>query len=154
MAGYLRQSQATADAMTEDGWFRSGDLGYSIDAGSFVYLARIKDSLRLSGFLVDPREIEEFLAEHEAVERAQVVGLPQLGRGDVPVAFVKLRSHAGPGEEALIAYCRSGIAAYKVPRHVFFVDVFPTTPSANGDKVQKARLRELAVEYVAALHRP
>jgi len=72
----------------------------------------------------------------------------------VPVAFVKLRSHAGPGEEALIAYCRSGIAAYKVPRHVFFVDVFPTAPSANGDKVQKARLRELAVEYVAALHRP
>jgi len=154
MAGYLRHAQATADAMTEDGWFRSGDLGYSIDAGSFVYLARIKDSLRLSGFLVDPREIEEFLAEHEAVERAQVVGLPQLGRGDVPVAFVKLRSHAGPGEEALIAYCRSGIAAYKVPRHVFFVDVFPTAPSANGDKVQKARLRELAVEYVAALRRP
>ena len=99
MAGYLRQSQATADAMTEDGWFRSGDLGYTIDAGSFVYLARIKDSLRLSGFLVDPREIEEFLAEHEAVERAQVVGLPQPGRGDVPVAFVKLQADAGPGEE-------------------------------------------------------
>ena len=69
MTGYLRHSQATGDAMTEDGWFRSDDLGYSIDAGSFVYLARIKDSLRLSGFLVDPREIEEFLARHEGVER-------------------------------------------------------------------------------------
>jgi acyl-CoA synthetase (AMP-forming)/AMP-acid ligase II len=153
MAGYVRHSQATADAMTEDGWFRSGDLGYSIDAGSFVYLARINDSLRLSGFLVDPREIEAFLTQHEAVEVAQVVGLPQPGQGDVPVAFVKLRANAGTGEKALIAYCHSGIAAYKVPRHVFFVDAFPTTPSANGDKVQKARLREIAAEYVAALRR-
>ncbi len=153
MAGYLHQSQATVDAMTGDGWFRSGDLGYSIDAGSFVYLARIKDSLRLSGFLVDPREIEEFLAGHQAVERAQVVGLPLPGQGDVPVAFVKLRADTGTREEALIAYCRQGIAAYKVPRHVFFVDAFPTTPSANGDKIQKARLREMAGEYVGALGR-
>ena len=83
-----------------------------------------------------------------------MVGLPQPGRGDVPVAFVKLRADAGPKEEALIAHCRSGIAAYKVPRHVFFVDAFPTTPSANGDKIQKARLRELAAEYVAARRRP
>ena len=140
--------------MTEDGWFRSGDLGYGIDAGSFVYLARTKDSLRLSGFLVDPREIEEFLAGHEAVERAQVVGLPFRGQGDVPVAFVKLRADAVIGEATLIAYCRQSIAAYKVPRHVVFVDAFPTAQSANGDKIQKARLREMAAEYVGALSGP
>ena len=154
MTAYLRDPQATADATTEDGWFRSGDLGYSIDARSFVYLARIKDSLRLSGFLVDPREIEEFLAGHEAVERAQVVAISLPGQGDVPVAFVKLRAAAGPGEEALIAYCRRSIAAYKVPRHVFFVNAFPTTPSPNGDKIQKARLRHMAADYIAALDRP
>jgi len=104
MTGYLRHSQATGDAMTEDGWFRSDDLGYSIDAGSFVYLARIKDSLRLSGFLVDPREIEEFLARHEGVERPRwSASRNPVGRraGRVRQAPGGRRSQGGGADRAL-----------------------------------------------------
>jgi len=145
-AGYLNNPGATAEAMTGDGWLRSGDLGCTLDGTTFVYLARMKDSLRLSGFLVDPREIEEFLEGHGAVEIAQVVGIPSEAVGEVAVAFVRQRPGTTCTPAELISYCRPRIAEYKVPKHVFFVETFPTTPSANGDKIQKAKLREMAVE--------
>jgi acyl-CoA synthetase (AMP-forming)/AMP-acid ligase II len=151
MVGYLHNPGATADAMADGGWFRSGDLGYTIDRWSFVHLRRIKDSLRLSGFLVDPREIEEFLERHSAVKLAQVVGLSERGQDDLPIAFVQVHPGAACTAEELIAHCRAGIASYKVPRHIFFVDAFPTTPSPNGEKIQKTKLMELAAERLAAL---
>jgi fatty-acyl-CoA synthase len=151
MVGYLHNPGATADAMADGGWFRSGDLGYTIDRRSFVHLRRMKDSLRLSGFLVDPRETEEFLERHSAVKLAQVVGLSKRGQDDLPIAFVKVHPGAACTAEELIAHCRAGIASYKVPRHIFFVDAFPTTPSPNGEKIQKTKLMELAAERLAAL---
>ncbi len=146
---YVGNPAASAAARTADGWFRSGDLGYTCDATSFVFLARLGDSLRLRGFLVDPREIEEFLERHPAVAKAQVVGADGEA-GQVPVAFVQPRAGAALEPDALIAFARERIAGYKVPHAVIAVDGFPTTPSPNGEKVRKAELRERARAVLAA----
>ena len=112
LAGYLNNPEATAKAMTADGWFRSGDLGYREGKG-YVYLARMGDSLRLRGFLVDPAEIENCLIEHPSVSGAQVVGVKRTGEGDVAVAYVIVPGGAAD-EAKLIVHCRERMAAYKV----------------------------------------
>jgi fatty-acyl-CoA synthase len=134
--------------MTADGWFRSGDLGQVQPDGGFIYLARLKDSLRLGGYLVDPQEVEEQLQEHPAVEIAQLVGVWREQKGDVPVAFVRLRPGAQADEPELLGFARHRMASYKVPRRVLFVDEFPSTDGANGRKIQKSRLREIAREQL------
>ncbi len=144
LARYLNNPQATASAFTVDGWFRTADLA-TARAGGFVFTARLKDTLRLHGYLVDPVEIEEYLTGHPAVEAAQVVGVPGQS-GDQAVAFVRLAPGAVTSGAALIAFCRGRIADYKVPSHIVVVDAFPTVQGSNGTKVQKARLRELAAE--------
>jgi fatty-acyl-CoA synthase len=145
LAGYLNNPQATASARTADGWFRTGDLAMA-RAGGFVFTARLKDALRLHGYLVDPVEIEEYLTGHPAVAAAQVVGVPgPSGTGELAIAFVRLAPGAALSETDLIAYCRGRIADYKVPARIIAVEEFPTIQSSNGTKVQKARLREMAV---------
>ncbi len=139
---YLNAPEKTAAAFDPAGWFRTNDMGFTVDDRTLVYLARLGDSLRLAGYLVDPREIEDFLMQHEAIAVAQVVGVPG-DRGDVPVAFV-LPHAPGLTPEEVLAYCRGRIAAYKVPQRAVIVERFPTTPSANGEKIQKAKLREMA----------
>ena len=143
---YLGNPAATAASMTADGWFRSGDLGQVQPDGAFIYLARLKDSLRLGGYLVDPQEVEEQLQEHPAVQIAQLVGVWREHKGDVPIAFVRLRPGARADEPELLGFLRHRMASYKVPRRVLFVDEFPSTDSANGRKIQKSRLREIAQE--------
>jgi acyl-CoA synthetase (AMP-forming)/AMP-acid ligase II len=138
---YLNNVAATEAAFTTDGWFRSGDLCLD-EGGSFLYLARLKDSLRLRGYLVDPGEIEAHLAAHPAVGQAQVVGLSEPGRGDVAVAFAILRAPAEEG--ALLAHCREGLAAYKQPCRVLAVTEFPANNGPNGVKILKNKLREMA----------
>jgi fatty-acyl-CoA synthase len=143
---YLNNPEATAAAFTPDGWFRSGDLGWTRRDGGFVFSARLKDTLRLRGYLVDPAEIEEYLAQHPAVEAAQVVGVQRAGEGEVAVAFVRLRAGQATSEADLVDHCARGLAAYKVPRRIAFLDEFPTVDGPNGVKIQKTRLRELAAE--------
>ncbi len=138
---YLNNPTASAAAFTADGWFRSGDLAID-EGGSFLYLARLKDSLRLRGYLVDPGEIESHLTAHPAVAQAQVVGVGQPGRGDVAVAFVILAEAAD--EAALLAHCRAGLAAYKQPRRVLAVAEFPANNGPNGVKILKNKLRDMA----------
>ena len=138
---YLNNAAATAAAFTADGWFRSGDLCVD-EGGSFLYLARLKDSLRLRGYLVDPGEIEAHLAAHPAVAQAQVVGVNHPGQGDVAVGFVILREAAA--EAALLAHCRAGLAAYKQPRRVLAVAEFPANNGPNGVKILKNKLRDMA----------
>ena len=145
---YLANEEATRAARTPDGWFRTGDLGRTREDGSFVYLARIKDSLRVRGYLVDPAEIEEHLQRHAAVDLAQVVGVWREGEGDVPVAFVRLRAGAAAEPADLLEHCRRGIAGYKVPHAIEIVDAFPVAGGPNGDKIQKVRLRELAEQVL------
>ncbi len=151
MMGYYGNPEATKAAFTEDGFFKSGDLGYTVSENDYVFLSRIGDVLRLSGFLVNPLEIEAVLDAHPSVAVSQVVGI-EGPRGPMPVAFVLPKNGAGSAnvdEAALIAHCKKQIASYKVPHHVLTIAAFPFTPSANGNKIQKAKLREMAV---AALH--
>lgn len=147
MSGYLNNPVATAAVLGTDGWFSTGDLAYASGAG-FVYLSRLKDSLRLRGYLVDPTEIEAFLCRHPAVAAAQVVGVNRVGEGDVAVAFVRRGADAAD-EAALTAYCKAGMANYKVPRRIVFVDAFPQTHGPNGTKIQKNKLREMAETLLA-----
>ena len=143
MAGYFNDEDATAAAFTGDGWFRSGDLGYTTQNGGFVYLARLGDAIRLSGFLVSPAEIEEVLQEHAGIVAAQVVGATTR-EGLKPVAFVTLERGTALDEAALIAHCREKIAGFKVPARIVALDAFPVTPSANATKIQKSKLRKMA----------
>jgi fatty-acyl-CoA synthase len=147
MNGYLHNPEATERAVTEDGWFRTGDAAHGQDDG-FVFLARMGDALRLRGYLVDPAEIEEHLGRHPAVELAQVVGVAVPGEGDVPVAFARLRPGASASEEELLEHCRRSIAGFKVPRRVAVVEDFPVTAGPNGVKIQKVRLREQAASLI------
>ncbi|MBL8383348.1 MAG: AMP-binding protein [Burkholderiales bacterium] len=147
LAEYLNNPEATARAMTADGWYRSGDLGYR-DGPGYVYLARMGDSLRLRGFLVSPAEIEACLMAHPAVGGAQVVGVRRPGEGDVAVAYV-IAGAAVPEEAALLAHCRERMASYKVPRRVIVIDAFPAINGPNGNKIQKRVLREWADKALA-----
>jgi fatty-acyl-CoA synthase len=141
--GYLNQPDATARSRTDDGYFRTGDLGRLEPGRDLVYLARLGDALRLGGFLVGPREIEAYLETLPGVAAAQVVGVRR-ERGDVAVAFVVGNGSRPLPEDELVSSCRADLAAFKVPRRVLVVDEFPMTRSANGDKIQRVRLRETA----------
>lgn len=145
--GYLNNPEASAAAFSDDGWFRSGDLGHTVDADSFVFLARLGDSLRLRGFLCDPSEIEHHLECHPSVDLAQVVGAHRPGHGDVAVAFVRLMADAPRTSSTstdLATHCRNGLANYKWPEHIVLVDDFPVTDGPNGIKIRKVDLREQA----------
>jgi len=148
MLGYDGNAEATAETFTDDGYVRSGDLGMLQDDRSFVFLQRMGDVLRLGGFLVSPAEIEAHLQGHPDVAGAQVVGVPG-ARGTSPVGFVTLAGACAFDEAALRAHCQAGLARFKVPERIFVLDEFPTTKSANGTKIQRARLREMAVSLTA-----
>jgi fatty-acyl-CoA synthase len=148
MLAYLNDPDATEAAFAADGWFRTGDIGYLVDAvNRFVFLTRNNDALRLAGFLVEPREIEHFIERLESVHAAQAVEV-RTPKGARVVAFVIPVDGEEVREEEVVAHCAASLAKYKVPVRVFSVESFPTTPSANGDKVQRGRLRELAHELV------
>ena len=125
-------------------WFRTGDLGRRDGPRRFTFLTRMGDALRLGGFLVNPAEIEEVVIRFPGVVDAQVVAAARPD-GVRPVAWVIAdRSVDGIDEAALIEHCGRHLARFKVPVRVFTIDEFPTTPSANGTKVQRHRLREWA----------
>lgn len=146
MVEYLNNPQATAEAFTTDGWFKSGDLGFRY-GDKMAYLSRIKDTLRLRGYLVDPIEIEEFLGRHEGIQDAQVVAYRHPGRGDVAVAFIRKTDKALTAQ-SIYAHCRLGLANYKVPSHFVFVDDYPRKEGPNGLKILKNQLRDRAQTLV------
>jgi fatty-acyl-CoA synthase len=148
MAGYYNDDEATQAALTEDGFVRTGDLGRALEDGSFLFLGRMGDVLRLGGFLVNPAEIEDFVQGHDSVEGCQVVGVAG-PRGTRPVAFVTLHPGAAWDEEGLRAFCAAGMAKYKVPARLIPLDAFPVTKSANGFKIQRAKLRQMAAAEIA-----
>jgi fatty-acyl-CoA synthase len=150
MVGYFGDAAATRAAFTDDGYLRTGDLGYSTPQGGFVFLARLGDAFRLGGFLVSPAEIEDVLQEHPSVAAAQVVGV-DTPAGTRAFAFVIVKPGGAFDEQALIDHCAARIAKFKVPARVQPIDAFPVTPGANATKIQKSKLRELAQ---AALARP
>ncbi|WFU42948.1 AMP-binding protein [Bradyrhizobium sp. CB82] len=145
--GYFNNPQATREATAVDGFFRTGDIGRLRVDGSFVYETRAGDAMRLGGFLVAPGEIEDELKFCAGVADAQVVAVDL--RGQARCAAFVIPAEKPPQEAALIARLRERLAGYKVPARIYFVDAFPVTDSANGVKVQRARLRAMAMEKIA-----
>jgi fatty-acyl-CoA synthase len=155
MLGYYNNPVATAEAIDADGWLHTGDLAVRLPGGYYKITGRIKDMVIRGGENIYPREIEEFLFTHPAVEQASVVGVPDPKFGEELCAWIKLKpgfstpspSGRGPGEGAvqivtedeIRQFCRDKLAKYKVPRYVKFVTAFPQTVTG---KIQKFKIRQ------------
>lgn len=149
---YLGDQGESESAFTPDGWFRSGDLGRIATDGSFVYVCRIGDVLRLKGFLVEPAEIEARLAEHDAVHTAKVVGAADEDGASRAVAFVTLVDEALPiSAEDLTDWCKQSLARFKVPSEIRIIAEMPTITGTNGTKIKAVTLREWARERPVTL---
>ena len=148
MVGYLDNPEATAKAITTDGFFKTGDLGYAISAQQFVFQARMGDSMRLSGFLVNPAEIEQTVESLPGVKACQVVG-GTIGTKTLPVAFVILHEGAQADPVGWTASCKRDMAGFKVPVLFEIVTSFPSVESANAVKIQKNKLRDMADALLA-----
>jgi len=138
MAGYLDDPEATALALSPDGWLRTGDLGVVDDRGCLRIVGRAKDMFIVGGFNAYPAEIENALLRHPAIRQAAVIGVPDDRLGEVGMAFVVAEPGAGVTPEEIVAWSRDQMANYKVPRAVELVDELPL--NATG-KVQKDELR-------------
>jgi len=144
--GYFDKPEEMRAAFTDDGWFRTGDLAVQDGRGRTIFKGRLKETLRISHFMVAPGEIESFLMSHPDVDQAFVVGVPDAATNEAPVAYVIVKPHARLTEDDLRAFCRGKIASFKIPRAVRFVTDVPRTPSPHGDKVQRVKLREQAMK--------
>ncbi len=133
-AGYWRRPEATAEAFTEDGFFRSGDLGVRSGDGYITLQGRGKELIICGGFNVYPREVEEFLTKLPGVGEAAVVGVGDQLKGEVPMAFIVAAEGEEPDAAALQQACRDGLASFKVPRRFVVTGALPR--NALG-KVQK-----------------
>ena len=123
--GYWNNQQATASALTPDGWLQTGDIGV-IDGDGWLHIVdRAKDLIIVSGFNVYPAEVEEIIEEHPAVAEAAVIGTTHPYTGETVRAYVVLRPGMMLEEEAVIAFCAENLARYKCPTKVFFVDALP-----------------------------
>jgi acyl-CoA synthetase (AMP-forming)/AMP-acid ligase II len=138
LSHYLDDPQATAAAVSPDGWLRTGDLGCLDAHGNLRIVGRAKDMFIVGGFNAYPAEIENHLLRHPAIAAAAVIGIPDERLGEVGMAFVVLHAEGGVTEADIIAWAREEMANYKVPRAVEFVDALPV--NATG-KVVKDELR-------------
>ena len=138
MVGYWGREDATRDVMTEDGFLRTGDIATMDERGYFRIVDRKKDMILVSGFNVFPNEIEAVLAQHEGVLEAACVGVPNEHSGEAVKAFVVARPGFELAAEQIREYCRSQLTAYKVPKHIAFIDELP---KSNVGKVLRRELR-------------
>jgi fatty-acyl-CoA synthase len=142
MLGYWNEPARTAEAIDAARWMHTGDLAVMDSAGYLSIVGRIKDMVIRGGENIYPREIEEFLYGHPAIEDVQVIGVPDVKYGEELCAWIRVR----PGDEldaaAVREYCQGKIAHYKIPRYVRFTADFPMTITG---KVQKYKMRETSV---------
>ena len=143
MKGYFNMPEATAEAIDSEGWLHTGDLATVDDDGYYKITGRLKDLIIRGGENIYPREIEEFLYTHPQIADVQVIGVPDERFGEEVMAWVMLKPDANATTDEIRDYCRGRIAHYKVPRYVKIANEFPMTVTG---KIQKFRMRELAVE--------
>jgi fatty-acyl-CoA synthase len=142
MLGYWDEPEKTAEAIDAGRWMHTGDLAVMDNAGYLNIVGRIKDMVIRGGENVYPREVEEFLYTHPAIEDVQVIGVPDEKYGEELCAWVKLRPGTELTGEDVRAFCVGKIAHYKVPRYVHFTQDFPMTVTG---KVQKFKMREASI---------
>jgi malonyl-CoA/methylmalonyl-CoA synthetase len=133
-AGYWNRPDATTEAFSADGWFKTGDLGWRSADGYYTITGRARELIISGGYNVYPREIEDVLAEHPAISDVAVLGAPDADLGEQVVAVIVPKEGQMPEAAEIIAFCRERLASYKKPRQVVFVDSLPR--NALG-KVQK-----------------
>lgn len=126
MKGYWNRQEDTAMSFV-NGWFLTGDIGYMDNDGYFYVVDRKKDIIIAGGFNIYPREVEEVLYEHEAIQECVVAGIPDAYRGETVKAYIVLREGKNVTEEELNKYCREHLAAFKVPRQYEFRKELPKT---------------------------
>jgi acyl-CoA synthetase (AMP-forming)/AMP-acid ligase II len=145
--GYWRNEAANEAAFTEDGWFRSGDVG-ELDEDRFLYIVdRKKDMIKSGGENVGSLEIERVVVAIDGVEAATAVAVPDPKWGEVPAVFVEAPEGANVDEELVKQRCAAELAKFKVPKYVFVVASVPRTPSG---KARKGELRRQAAELAAS----
>jgi acyl-CoA synthetase (AMP-forming)/AMP-acid ligase II len=148
MKGYFRDPEATARALTPDGWLRTGDLLLWGDDGCLRFTGRLKEMFTVGGFNVYPAEVERVLEQHSAVAECQVLGVPNTRLGAVPFAFVRyFPDMTTPTEDDMRAFCTERLANYKVPHYFRAVESFPLTGTG---KRELRMLHEMAERLVAA----
>jgi acyl-CoA synthetase (AMP-forming)/AMP-acid ligase II len=139
MVGYWKRENATKEAVSEDGWFATGDAGY-LDADGYLYIAdRFKDMICSGAENVYPNEVENAIFGHPAVMEVAVIGVPDEKWGEAVKAVVVLKPGAEATEEDVIAYARERIGGFKLPKSVDFIPALPR--NATG-KVLRRSLRE------------
>lgn len=137
MKGYWNDEERTAEAFRH-GWFHTGDIGYRDRLGYMYFVDRAKDVIKVGGYSVFSREVEEAILRNPKVHEVALVGAPDPTKGEVPVAFIQLKpGEAATGEE-LLAWCTENIASYRRPRQVKIIDDMPLTMTL---KVMKKELR-------------
>jgi fatty-acyl-CoA synthase len=139
MRGYWGDPDKTREAIDDAGWMRTGDLAV-MDADGYARITgRVKDMIIRGGENVYPREVEEFLYRHPAVQDVQVFGVPDAKYGEEVCAWIRLRANVAVVEDDIRAFCKGQIAHYKIPRYVRFVEDYPMTVTG---KIQKFVMRE------------
>ncbi|WP_237173407.1 AMP-binding protein [Paracandidimonas lactea] len=135
--GYWKQPEKTAETLS-DGWVRTGDLG-SVDADGYLTLSgRMKELIKVSGYSVFPEDVESILVVHPGISQVAVIGVDDPAKGQVVAAFVVPKPGYDLDAEALIAWCRENMSAYKVPKMIEFCELLPMTASG---KVKRNMLR-------------
>ncbi|MEO7021363.1 MAG: long-chain fatty acid--CoA ligase [Ktedonobacteraceae bacterium] len=145
MQGYWNSAKET-EAIFHDGWMHTGDIAYMDEKGYFYIIDRSKDLIVASGFNVYPREVEEVLFQHEAIEEAAVIGVPDEYRGENVVAMIVLKPGFTASDElraSVVAHCKHNLAAYKVPK---IVEFRTSLPKSLIGKVLHRELRESFVK--------
>jgi len=137
MPGYWRKDDVNAEAFTEDGYFKTGDIARQDESGLFYIVDRKKDMILVSGFNVYPNEIEDVIATHEGVLEAAAVGVPDEKSGEAVKLFV-VKKRDDLSLDEVRAYCRDHLTGYKVPKHYEFIG---EVPKSNVGKILRKELR-------------
>ena len=144
MQGYWNDDERTAEAIDDQNWMHSGDLGVMDDDGYVNITGRVKDMIIRGGENIYPREIEEYLYKHEDILDVQVFGVPDDRYGEEVCAWIQLK-RPGLTAEDVKAFCQGQIAHFKIPKHISFVEEFPMTVTG---KIRKIEMREIMAEQL------
>ncbi|EKN68146.1 long-chain-fatty-acid--CoA ligase [Schinkia azotoformans] len=150
MKGYFNSPEKTAEALDQDGWYYTGDLGTLDENGYLRIIGRKKEMIIRGGFNIYPREIEEILYKHESVLEVAIVGLPDTVLGEITCAAIRLKPGKTEDQYSMKTYLKDKVADFKIPDHFIFVEKLPVTASG---KIKKIALEQELKETLKPLLR-